>query len=245
MSGGRDSIYLLYLAKKIYDLKVLAVNYDNEFATEQAIVNLNRACVILNVDFIIVRSKRDIAQIIAKYNILACSEFGQFRECAGCTYGYRSAVYRAAIKHKVPMIFWGESKEEATMGMELKAFELIRQHKLKYLKLLNINFYIAEFYRLLQRLEFHLSLNNIFNRSFEPTFNNKDIKEIRVFDYTPWDRKKIKETIINELGWEKPPDLISTWKIDCKMLSLTNYYYIRLFGCTKTCFGYCKMINSG
>lgn len=244
-SGGRDSTYLLYLAKNIYNLKVLAVNYDNEFATDQAIVNLKRACKILDIDLVRFRSKRNIAHKIAKFNIRASSEFGQFRECAGCTYGYISVVYKSAIQHKAPMIFWGESRQEATKEMELKAFEVIRNHKLKYLKLFNINFYIAEYYRLLQRLEFYISWNNIFNRRFEPIFNNKNIKDIRVFNYIPWNRKNIKDTIMNELGWEIPEGSKSTWKTDCFMIALTNFYLIKLFGCSKTCLGYCKMINNG
>ena len=37
LSGGRDSTYVLYVARAIYDLKVLAVNYDNEFRNPQEI----------------------------------------------------------------------------------------------------------------------------------------------------------------------------------------------------------------
>ena len=40
LSGGRDSSYVLYMAKAIYDLRVLAVSYDNEFRTDQALVNM-------------------------------------------------------------------------------------------------------------------------------------------------------------------------------------------------------------
>jgi hypothetical protein len=29
------------------------------------------------------------------------------------------------------------------------------------------------------------------------------------------------------------------------MVGLTNFYYMKLFGCTKLCFGYTRMINSG
>jgi hypothetical protein len=245
ISGGRDSTYVLYLAKKHYGMKVLAVNYDNEFAPPYAVANMKRACDILNINFVSVRSKRDYVKKIAKHSILAATEFGQFRECAGCTFGYRSVVYRKAREYGIPLILWGESKEEATAEMELKAFDAIRQHNLKYIKIFKKDFYTAEFYRLLQRVEFFISWNNIFSRRFDPIIMDDNIKQIRVFDYVPWDRRKIKETIMNELKWEKPTELASTWKADCVMVALTNYYYIKLLGCTKLCFGYTRMINSG
>ena len=245
ISGGRDSTYVLYLAKRRLNMNVLAVNYDNEFAPPYVMANMKKACDILNIDFVSVRSKRAYARKIARHNILAATEFGQFRECAACTYGYRSVVYRKAKEFEVPLILWGESKEEATLQMELKAFEPIRRRELKYLKLLKKDFYAAEFYKLLQRLEFFVSWETVFNRRFEPVLRDDNIEEVRMFDYVPWERRKIKETIMEELQWEKPDERGRTWKVDCVLIALTNFYYIKLLGCTKLCFGYNRMINSG
>ncbi len=245
VSGGRDSTYILYLAAKHFDMNVLAVNYDNEFAPQFTMANIKRACDILQVDFISVRSKKDYVRKIAKHSMLAATEFGRFGECTGCTYGYRSVIYRKAREFKVPLILWGESKEEATAEMELKAFEPIQRHESKYRKLIKKDFYTAELLRFLQRLEFYLSWKDVFSRRFDPVLRDDNIKQVRVFDYIPWDRKRIKETIQNELQWDKPAELVSTWRADCALVALTNYCYIKLFGCTKACFGYTKMINSG
>lgn len=245
VSGGRDSTYVLYYAKAVLDMRVLAVNYDNEFGIQESRDNIRRACDRLGVDLEIIRSRREIARRITRYNIRAATEFGQFRECAACTYGYRSVVYRKAMEYRAPLIFWGESKEEATGEMELRAFERVRKHSLKYLKLINPSFYLAEYYRLLQRLEFHVSLSNVFRRDFEPVFRSGETREIRLFDYLPWDRRKLKDVIMRELGWKIPEGSVSSWKTDCRLMAFTNYIYVRLFGCTKACFGYCRMINSG
>ncbi len=56
LSGGRDSTFVLYMAKN-YGLNVLAVNYDNEFYSKQVQINMKNACKILGVDFISFRSK--------------------------------------------------------------------------------------------------------------------------------------------------------------------------------------------
>jgi len=78
-----------------------------------------------------------------------------------------------------------------------------------------------------------------------PALKNKNIKEIRLFDYIVWDRNKITSTITKELGWEKPSGAISTWRIDCKLHHFMNYCFFKMFGCSKDCFGYSNMINSG
>lgn len=246
LSGGRDSTFVLYMAKAIYNLKVLAVNYDNEFRTAQALINMKNACKLLNVDFVSVRSKRNVAQKIALYNIRSALSLGLDAIssvcCQACSYGYRSVVYRAAEKYKVPLILWGESQAEATLDMTRKATGGLR--RLKFLRLISINFYKAEYYKLLQRLEFYVPGNSILSRS-SPILKNSDIKEIRLFDYIPWDRKKIKVTIKRELGWEKLPGHVSSWRIDCMLHRLINYCFFNLLGCSKDCFGYCNMINSG
>lgn len=245
VSGGRDSTYVLYLAKKVYGMKVLAVNYNNEFATDVAISNLKRACEAVEVDLLSISSKHNYVRKITKYSILAASEFGRFGECVGCTYGYRSAVYRAAVKNKIPLILWGESQQEATANLEINTFNYLRNKKLRFKKLFDINFYKSEFYRLLHRVEFYFSLENVIMRRFEPVLRRTDINQVRLFDYIPWERKKIKETITKELNWKKKDDSSSTWRTDCILVDLINFYYVKLFGCTKLCFGYCNMINSG
>ena len=245
LSGGRDSTFVLYTAKVVYDLKVLAVSYDNEFRTDQALFNMKNACKLLNVDFVSVRSKRNVAQKIVLYSIRSALPHGMYviagSFCSGCSYGYRSVVYRAAEKYKVPLIIWGESQNEITTDMRIKPTEGIRRSKFR--RLLNINAYKAEYYKLLQRLEFRVSGNSILSRG-SPILKEKGIKEIRLFDYISWDRKKIKETIMKELGWEKPRGRVSSWRIDCMLHNLMNYCFFNHFGCSKDCFGYCNMINS-
>ena len=252
VSGGRDSTFVLYVARAVYDLRVLAINYDNEFRTDQAAANLQKASKILNVDLLCVRSKRNIARQIVRSQIRLAMPLGLGAICNGmcvaCTYGYKSAVYRAAEQFQVPLILWGESNGEATQGMQQVVEDAwrkgrrVKHNKLK--TLFGINYYLAQQYRLRQRLEFPIPGNSVLFDG-TPTMKSEHTKEIRIFDYLPWDRKQIKNTITSELGWQKPPDRISTWRTDCKLVPFVNYCFIKRFGCSKSCFGYCKMINSG
>jgi hypothetical protein len=105
-------------------------------------------------------------------------------------------------------------------------------------------FYLGELFILLFKWELRVPGNSIFsNRT--PVLQDTSIKQVRLYDYIPWDRNKIKKIIQKELGWEKPEDSVSTWKIDCALYALVNYEFLKLFGCSKDCFGYSRMINSG
>jgi len=248
LSGGRDSAFVLYVAKKIYDLRILAVNYDNEFRVHQAYVNMKNACRLLDVDFISVRSKRNAAKHIVLNSIRNAlpSGLGAMSVCGACAYGYRSVVYIAADRYEVPLIIWGASQAEDTFDMERKAKESASQSpKVSIVqKLLSASYYKVRFWTLLQRLEFPVKGNRRFSRG-APILKNRNTTEIRLFDYLPWDRKNIKEIIEGELDWKRPSGHVSTWRIDCELHSFVNHQYFSLLGCSKDCFGYCNMINSG
>jgi len=251
LSGGRDSAYVLYLAKAKYNMKVLAVNYDHEFRTKQALINMQNACSKLNIDFISYRSKRDIAQKIVKYNIISSISGKKIRFptlCRACSYGRHSVVYRTAEEYGVPLILWGDSKAESTSDIGQKSFDLLHRKKPKLIQIFDylkrFSFYRKEYYSLLQRLEFHVPGNSILSIK-KPKLRNKNIKEIHVFDYLLWEREKIKDTITRELGWSAPPQSVSTWRTDCMLIPLENHYFYRLFGCGKPAFAYCTMINIG
>ena len=243
MSGGRDSTYVLYLAKKLLGLKVLAVNYDNEFRNDQAVVNMKKACGILDVDFFSIRSKRDIATKMVKHNML-CSDLTRvLGVCRACTYGYRSIVYSTAVQHKVPLILWGDSQLESTKKLEQKAKQMARQKQTRTPRFFNSDFYKYEYFFLLQRMEFPMPGKILPTRS--TALKRKDIRQISVFDYIPWNRMTIKETITNELGWEKPAGSVSTWRTDCRLGAVVNYCFSKVYGCTKNCLGFCSMVRAG
>ena len=229
LSGGRDSSYVLYYAKAILGLNVLAVNYDNEFRVDQALINMKKACKILGVEFQTYRSKIDIGHKIVKNNIRRSIKNGPYgiskSICSACSYGYRSVVYRTAAKQDVPLIFWGESPNEATQIIQ-KLVTRQFHSKLKR-RPFDINTYSTRLFKILQRIEFNVQGNSIFKPA-PVELITPGIKEIRLFEYIPWDRNTIKKTITEELGWEKPKGNVSSWRIDCHLHSLMNFCYTKM-----------------
>ncbi len=246
LSGGRDSSYVLYLAKRVFGLKTLAVNFDNEFQTDQAKVNMETACNILNVDFITYRSKRNTCIKTVHYAIKRALNYG-IRAiancfCNACSYGYRAVCYIAAERFDVPLILWGESEQEHTRHMTDEHIHLgLLKKIMKQFSIWNLLYRLNQY---LQRLEFPVRGNLWRSLALlPPKLKRRRTKEIAVFNYVPWDRNLIKRTITRELGWAKPESSVSTWRIDCKLDHLVTYCFYTIFGCSKHCFGYHNMIN--
>jgi hypothetical protein len=252
LSGGRDSTFVLYLAKSKYNLNVLPVNYDNDFRVDQAIVNMQTACDRLGVEFYEVQSRRSITKKIVRYEIKYNIPRGLFAVseilCGACAYGYRAAVYRTALKFRVPLIIWGSSETESTPPVMNDSFRMIKSEvEQRYRRpiifsLFNPAYLKLKLYKTLQRIEFHVPGNSIFSDG-PLVLKDKSIKQISLFDYLPWNRDEIKKTITEKMGWRKPEDRVSSWRTDCMIPPFINYCLFNLFGMSKSCIGYCNMIN--
>jgi len=259
LSGGRDSTYVLYMASKVYGLKVLAVNYDNELRHEQALKNMKSACDILGADFVEIRSKNNVATKFVRDILRATIPMGPAvvvtNLCRACNYGIKSAVFRTAEKEGAPIILWGRSSNEQLASSANEAVDkkkvLEIERTISNIKPIDKLFSRGSFYylrsllhRVNQGLEFPVSGNKKISVQF-PVLKNKDIKEVFFYDYVEWDRRKQVQTIQQELNWHKPSDSISTWRYDCRFVEFIMYCFVKKFGFSKRCVGYANMIRDG
>ena len=59
ISGGKDSCYVAYLARKKFGLRVLAVTYDFPFVVDLARKNTETVCNSLGIELKVVKSRND------------------------------------------------------------------------------------------------------------------------------------------------------------------------------------------
>lgn len=253
ISGGRDSMYGLYAAKKILRFRVLAFHYNNEFVHEQALANMKSACERLGVDLVSIASKRNLCHKIVADQIRLASQFGpgvlEIHLCGPCNVGGFLAAKRTALQNGIRTILLGNSDEEKVpeyikIGRPVPARKKILNPAAPF-------FFRGQLNKFLQRLEFSSSFREIVNFRFSP--RNEDpqslkmgsIKVLPVYNYIQWDRRKIVETIERELGWKKPEDQASSWRFDCRLIELVNYLWFKACGYPKVFFGYVQMIRSG
>ena len=191
ISGGRDSIYLLYNAVKVWKLRVLAVHsndyFDNPIATE----NMKKAVEKLNVKFINVCYPKELAYEL-KRDFLRASvpDLNMGTDIAIAT-----ALYSTAYKYGIKNIFIGQSfRTEGIKPLEWSFFDG------KYLKTVHNMFGKIPLPKWTpENPTYNLDLKEIFYYTF--------INGIKTFTpnyYINYVRKEAEEIIKNELDWVYP-----------------------------------------
>ena len=235
VSGGRDSSYALYYAKEIVGLRPIAVHNDNDFETEVARENMRNMTKALNVPLVSVSSKKQISKKIVAEKFKMNAPFGPGlvvdQTCEACKYGFESVVYNTTRKRDIQLIIWGDSIEESTAP-----FHLLFEHKTpsKWERLFSPGF--SSYFK-------YKYLFEKMKREYGPD-SPEGLKEIHLYDYIEWDRKVIVDTIQNKLGWSKPKDAATSWRIDCSLVPLVNYLTLKAYGVSKLELGFSSMIRN-
>ena len=249
LSGGRDSSFTLYQIVKKYRMRVLALNYDSGFASEQAKENLKKALKILQVDFVSIKSKRDIQKRCLRDNIKAWAlnpSYEVFPQlCYGCKEGYLYGAYKIAGRMGIPLIILGDSQIEnltlAYLGRSYESYFIHLftkfmknpSHLIPYFNPKNI------FHYLLLNVEFTLPAH-----LYRYTTRNPP-KIVHWFEYVEYNERKILSTVKDELEWKKPEKFASSWRFDCQIHAIADYMLKKKLGLTQKDELYSRMIREG
>ncbi len=211
ISGGMDSTYVLYVCKQIYNLRVLALNFDNGFLSEFAKENLKSTTSRLNVDLISYKPEWNLAR---KLYALFFTKTGEF--CTPCNVGIWSTSYRIARDLDIPLIVKGSSRrieEQIPKGSpdyycspfyfkEVIRGEIPFEDAMDYLHIPH---------SLTQRIGLWVSRSVPFY----------GVRTISLPDYLEWNLKTILKTLETEADWKRPPE--KHRHFDCIMDPVANY----------------------
>jgi len=104
LSGGKDSIYVLYYMVKKLGLKSLAIHFDNRVQTQIAHSNIKKATDILDVELLWVRPPEKLMTMLRRKFLLMTGQF-----CTPCTMGADISIQRIARAFHIPLIVTGVS----------------------------------------------------------------------------------------------------------------------------------------
>ena len=111
-SGGKDSTYLLYMLRKIYNLKVLTMTLDNGFLSQQTYKNIKTVTAALDADNIMIApSKQKLIRMFqfaekeAKIPMKSLERASSI--CTYCIGIVKSCAYEQAIINEIPLITFG------------------------------------------------------------------------------------------------------------------------------------------
>ena len=227
LSGGRDSSYLLYFAKEILKLKVLAVSLDHDYLTPSARHNIATVAEKLGVDVhyikneVLNKASRDIVRHwVKKPDVAMCISF-----CTGCRYGLNRLIPDYVRKQGIPVLLTGETPEEQ---MDYRQSLLCDSKKIN-----TVNMAWGFCKRLLKNPSYFLSPKSLFYQFQDFLSTKKGTSSfptvIKPFYYVERDEEQVL-SIIASLGWRYDKPFKSAWRSDCYIGVLRQFFYKKALG---------------
>lgn len=228
VSGGRDSTYLLYLAKKIWELRPLAVHFNDGFDNPVAGENIKNAVRILGIDLRTItsdwREAKDIRIAFLKASVPNLE--------VGTDLGIFTALYGVATKEDVKYILTGHSFR--TEGISPLTWNYLDG---KYLKSILDRFGTVKLRR--WRPDdpgYNLTLYQMFYYMVL-----RGITAVTPMYYVNYIRKEAEPVIKEELRWVNT----GAHYFDDLWQSLLYYVYRVKFNVDKRRFNYSALVRSG
>jgi Predicted ATPase of the PP-loop superfamily implicated in cell cycle control len=232
LSGGKDSMFILYLAVKVYNLKVMTMTYDNGFVSQIAKDNMARAVEMMNVKHIVCKPEEDTLRKIYKEMLINSGDI-----CGACGIAIRANMFKVASDYKIPMILLGTSplEEDSFLPdttLDISRFKYILKKSAGVTKKNVNNFLIYP-----KMNYFRLSIGKR---------TGKYAKEVRPLFYieNPSD-KDMGEIIKRELGWQEDTMHEYSKHFDCIAEPFTNYVRHHIYGYERRVCQYSTMIRRG
>lgn len=202
LSGGKDSCYLLYLLRKKYDLKCLAVTWDNGFLTDHARLNIGNTCRILDVDHLYYGLSKPLLMKLYRYFFLNTGFF-----CPVCLRGIGTTIFRAQLAFNIPLTITGTS---------MRTEEYV-----------NSAYFLGGDFSFLENVLENSPHEKEAETLLTPMGIFSSPPAIKFPDYVDWDYNLIFATITKELGWKAHS--FDAEHSDCMVDNIVHYIRYRKY----------------
>ena len=224
VSGGKDSIYQVYVMKKIFKLRTLAITWKPLIRTFRGYENLDvlKKIGVDHIDFS--TNPRVLSKIIKN----AFIKFGD------CSYADHLCIFNLvpnlALKFKIPLIIWGENFYFEYGGKKKKSFENKQTAE------------ILKDHHILKNTPAEKWVSKDILKSDIASFATPNYKALKKIEYKPiylgyyfnWDIKK-NSTIAKKLGFKPREEgpimgLYNESDLDCNNIVIHHYFKWLKFG---------------
>ena len=230
LSGGKDSMYILYLAVEVYKLKVMTMTYDNGFVSRIAIENMERAVEKMNVKHVVCKPDDKVLRKIYRDMLLSSGDI-----CGACGIAIKASMFKVAHDYKIPIILLGTSPLEEDSFLpdttqDIGRFKYIMNESGGITKKEMNDFLIFP-----DMNYFKLSIGKR---------TGKYAKEVRPLFYlqNPSD-KEMGEIIARELDWQEDTTHEYSKHFDCIAEPFTNYVRHHIYGYERRICQYSTMVR--
>lgn len=193
-SGGKDSAFTLWYIVKELGLRPLVVSFDHGFYRPRTLENNEKVQRKLGVDFLKFRSDWKIVRKLMYESLKRKGDFDWHAHLG--TFAYPMQI---AIKHKIPLIFWGETSAEYAAYYKYGATEEVDERRNSRINNLGIT---AEDMRGFLGEEVTMRDMDPYVYPALKDLCQLGVRSVCLGSFIPWDTRKQSETIRDEMGWQ-------------------------------------------
>jgi predicted PP-loop superfamily ATPase len=236
-SGGKDSTYTLKLLRDRYNLRLLALTFDNHFISQTAWENINKVTDELQIDCIRFRPPWPLVKTLfsraAKEDIFPAPTLLRASAiCTACIGIIKSIVLKTALEMSIPLVGFGWSPGQAPIQSAIMKTNpaLIRQTQSAIKK--------AYPYEIIHGMEQYFIPEVYYETNKEHFPYN--IHPLAFFDYS---EEEIKIEL-DDLGWQVPMDT-DTNSTNCLLNAFANQCHIERHGFHPYVWEIANMVRQG
>jgi len=212
-SGGKDSTYSLVLLKERYNLKILALTFDNGFISPIATNNIRKLTENLGVDHLFFKPKFDILKnifrIATEKDIFSRKTLERASTiCTACIGLVKFTCLKFAIRNNIPFIFYGWSPGQAPIEASIFKNNISMIKSMQQVLLTPLQKAVGE------EINSYFLNDNDFNKVDEFPYNLSPLA------FLEYDEDKIYKKI-EKLGWITPIDT-DTNSTNCLLNAFAN-----------------------
>ncbi|MDP4177190.1 MAG: phosphoadenosine phosphosulfate reductase [Bacillota bacterium] len=212
ISGGKDSLMVLYIAKEILKLRPLGICIDNGFIGEELVQNINNATDALDVDIVTYRTN-DFKN--AFKHLLLSKKTVYF--CRLCHAMIDKSVKEVALKYNINLILGGNTKgQKYVKNTELYWMFKTSDEEVKK--------EISSIPHLKNIADMFPNLAVYFQKNYG------SIKSISPFWYLKWDEEEIIKKLNEKINFKSPKRSWPEGSSNCKFNYVSQYLARQYFG---------------
>jgi hypothetical protein len=237
LSGGRDSVYVLHLAKNVLGLNPIAYTYDWGLVTDLARRNQSRVCQALEIEHIVIsadiaKKRKNVRMNVSAW--LKKPDLGVIPLFMAGDKMFFSHADELRKRLKIDALLFGMTElenndfKEGFCGVDRTRFgedgRFYHMNSMQQIKM--ISHYLGQFAK--NPSYVNTSMFDTIKAYY--AYYISDHNYLLPYKYFPWHEKTIEETIIKNYNFELSPDTDSSWRIGDGTASFYNYIYYSLAG---------------
>jgi len=220
-SGGKDSTYTLWYLVEKMKLKPLVVSFDHGFYRPLHLENRERTLKQLHCDFL---SFKGSWKIVRELMLESLRRKGDF--CWHCHCGVYAGSMQVAVKHQIPLVFWGQP--DAEYGSYGYSYDEIQEvNERQFNRFINLGITAEDMVGMLPDWV-QLRDLEMFRYPKLEDMRKAGIVSVHLGSFIPWDPRTMAETLRAELGWkwnrvEGIPEEYGWEKVECMFTGIRDY----------------------